>query len=88
LNRLVYQIEAHLGLAEARVGSGRMAQIKRATVQAIGALDRCNTGFIAPCLPIKTVACRPAANGCTRSSPTASASLPAKSSVGQTLKTR
>jgi hypothetical protein len=31
-------------------------------------------GFIAPCLPIKTINCPPAASGCTKSSTTASAS--------------
>src|SRR5262249_18248489 len=41
LNCLVYQIKANLRLAEAGVGSGRMAQIKRTTIHAIGALDHC-----------------------------------------------
>src|SRR5262249_725108 len=39
------QTEANLGLAKARMGSSRMAQIKRPTVHTIGALDRCNSAL-------------------------------------------
>jgi ATP dependent DNA ligase domain len=45
-------------------------------------------GFIAPCLPTKPISCHPAANGCTRSSTTASASLLARTGAQVRLYSR